>query len=119
MTQAMKLPLTIEDITPEWLTLALTPCAPGIEVRKVAVVKVRNGFTTVVRAKIDVNEAGKAAGIPEQLIFKGGFEFFTRDFTGEYAIHPMRMEAAGWASRTPPFRPLTASMKPARDRRWT
>lgn len=96
MSDVSRLPLTIEDITPEWLTAALTPAAPGIEVRKVDVVKVRNGFTTVVRAKIDVNEAGRAAGIPDQLMFKGGFEFFTRDFTGEYAIHPMRMEAASY-----------------------
>jgi hypothetical protein len=96
MTDAIKLPLTIEEITSEWLTHALAPSAPGIEVRKVDVIKIRNGFTTVVRAKIDINDAGKAAGIPEQLIFKGGFEFFTRDFTGEYAIHPMRMEAASY-----------------------
>ena len=39
MTQAMKLPLTVEDIIPERLTLALPPCAPGIEVHKLAVLK--------------------------------------------------------------------------------
>jgi hypothetical protein len=92
----MQLPLTIEDITPEWLTAALSDAAPGIDVRRVEVADVRNGFTTIVRAKIDVNEAGRAAGIPSQVILKGGFERFTRDFTGDYAIYPMAMEVSSY-----------------------
>lgn len=96
MADAMQLPLEVEDITSEWLTAALAKSAPGIEVRKLEVVDVRNGFTTVVRVKLDINDAGKAAGIPDQLMVKGGFERFTRDFTGDYAIYPMAMEVGSY-----------------------
>lgn len=94
--EAELLPLTIEDISSEWLTAALARSVPGIEVRSLEVLDVRHGFTTVIRVRIDMNDAGRAAGIPEVLMLKGGFERGTRDFAGDYSIFPFVMEVGSY-----------------------
>lgn len=68
------LPITVEEITPEWLTAALRTRAPGVTVRGVEVVD--SIFTTCskFRLKLDRDDQAKRAGIPEFVILKGGFE---------------------------------------------
>lgn len=73
------LPLTIEEIDRDWLTAALRTCAPEVTVRGVEVVDVRHGTCTKVRLRLDLDAAGKAAGVPETVILKGGFEPHSRD----------------------------------------
>ena len=68
------LPMSIEEITPAWLTAALRTRAPGVTVRGAGVVDVNNGTCTKIRLRLDMDEAGRAAGIPERVILKGGFE---------------------------------------------
>ena len=75
---ARPLPLTLEEITPAWLTSALRIKAPGVTVRDLKVGDIIRGTCTKIRLHLDLDEAGKAAGIPETVYLKGGFEEHSR-----------------------------------------
>lgn len=77
-TDARPLPLRIEEIDCEWLTRALCMRAPGTVVRNMEVLQVIPGTCTKIRLQLDLNDTGKAAGIPERVILKGGFEKHSR-----------------------------------------
>lgn len=68
------LPSTLEEITAEWLTAALRSQAPDVTVRGFEIVDEIRGTSTKLRVRLDLDEAGKRAGIPETVIIKGGFE---------------------------------------------
>jgi hypothetical protein len=68
------LPITVDEITPEWLTLALRTRAPDVTVRAFEVVDVVDTTTTKARLRLDRDAAAVDAGIPELVIVKGGFQ---------------------------------------------
>ncbi|MCB2078029.1 MAG: phosphotransferase [Novosphingobium sp.] len=72
------LPLTLEDLTTDWLQAALRSKTPGVGLRDSEIVDVNHGTCTKVRIRLDLDDAGKAAGIPELVILKGGFEAHSR-----------------------------------------
>ncbi len=74
------LPVTEEEITADWLTAALRQRAPGVTVRSFEHVDSIRGTSTKLRLRLDVDEAGRRAGIPELVILKGGFEPHSRNF---------------------------------------
>lgn len=67
----------LNDVTPEWLTGLMRNRYPGIVIHGWEVLDLRNGHTTKMRVKLDMNAAGHAAGIPEHVCLKanwsGGF----------------------------------------------
>ena len=77
-TSHRPLPITIEEITREWLTAALRTRAPDVTVRDFRIVDTIHATTTKLRLKVELDDAGKRAGIPELLILKGGFEPHSR-----------------------------------------
>lgn len=83
------LPTAIADITPQWLEAALRERSPGIAVRDAEVLDVNHGTCTKIRIRLDLDAAGKAAGIPERVILKGGFEAHSRmmDYMHEEEVH--------------------------------
>src|ERR1700740_882148 len=72
------MPLTIEEITPEWLTAELRTRAPAARVESVEVVDVIRSTTTKVRLRLGLDAASRRAGLPEVMILKGGFEPHSR-----------------------------------------
>jgi hypothetical protein len=74
----LPLPISIDEITSDWLTAALRTRAPGATVLKSSIVDVAHSTTTKVRLRLELDEAGKRAGIPELVILKGGFETHSR-----------------------------------------
>ncbi|MFV8816878.1 phosphotransferase [Haliea sp. E17] len=82
MTQAayFPLPVTEEQISADWLTAALRQRAPEVTVRGFEFVDAIRGTSSKIRLRLDLDEAGKQAGIPELVILKGGFEPHSRDF---------------------------------------
>jgi hypothetical protein len=72
-TWVSRLPLTVHEVTREWLTEALSTNFPGIEVTRAACVDVLNGTATKVRIRAEYNAAGARAGLPSSFIVKGGF----------------------------------------------
>jgi thiamine kinase-like enzyme len=64
------LPVQLDQVTPEWLTRTLQLRYPDVAVRDLQIVKVISGHTTKVRLKLDLNDAGRAVGIPEQVCLK-------------------------------------------------
>src|SRR5262249_29423705 len=72
------LPLELDAIDRDWLTAALRTRAPGVTVDAVSVVDINRGTCTKVRLRLQMDAAGRRAGIPETVILKGGFEPHSR-----------------------------------------
>lgn len=72
------LPLTIDELTAEWLQSALRTRYQGITLRGAELLDVNHGTCTKIRFALDLDEAGREAGIPERVILKGGFEPHSR-----------------------------------------
>lgn len=100
-TARIPLPLTVEEITPEWLTQAFQQRFPGAQVQRCDVIDIMPGTCTKIRLQLTVNEVGRRAGVPDHVILKGGFEphsrtmFLThekevrayRDLFSEFKLH--------------------------------
>jgi hypothetical protein len=86
MTSIRPLPVTLDEITPEWLTAALRRATPDITVHAVEIVDIIHGTCTKLRLRLDLNQAAKRAGIPETLFLKGGFEPHSRDMDFMHAM---------------------------------
>jgi hypothetical protein len=73
-----RLPRNLDEITPAWLTGLLRNRYSGLEVRDMQVVELKNSHTTKLRLALDLNDAGRAAGVPRQVCLKSnwseGFE---------------------------------------------
>ena len=72
------LPTRLDQIDADWLTWALRTRAPGVTCRAAEIVDVIPGTCTKIRLRLDMDEAGKVAGIPATMILKGGFEAHSR-----------------------------------------
>ena len=72
------LPITVEDITAQWLTAALRQRAQ-VTVSGFEILDGVNTTTTKVRIRLQLDDAGRRAGIPERIIVKGGFQPHGRD----------------------------------------
>jgi aminoglycoside/choline kinase family phosphotransferase len=79
---AAPLPLTLEEVTADWLTSALSSRHPGVEVTSVEVGDVIWGTATKVRLHLDYNDAGRDAGLPPTLILKAGLDEGMRALAG-------------------------------------
>jgi hypothetical protein len=82
--EVLPLPIKIEEIDREWLTAALRTRAPGATVEHFEIVNVDHGTCTMVRIKLEMDEVGRAAGIPSLVILKGGFEPHSRSMFFEH-----------------------------------
>lgn len=65
-----RLPRQLGEVNATWLTQLLQPRYPSIEVLALTVVEVRNGHTTKLRARLELNEVGQRAGIPPHVCLK-------------------------------------------------
>ena len=86
----LPLPLEIEGITREWLEAALRLRHPAIGLRDARVIEVIHGTCTKIRIALEPDAAGRAAGIPERVILKGGFEPHSRMM---HAMHRQEVHA--------------------------
>jgi hypothetical protein len=75
----LPLPTSIEEIDRDWVNAALRRRYQEVTVRAVEIVDIKHGTCTKIRLRLDVDEAGKRAGIPETVILKGGFEPHSRE----------------------------------------
>ncbi|MCW1428460.1 ecdysteroid 22-kinase family protein [Novosphingobium sp. JCM 18896] len=72
------LPVTVEGVTAEWLTAALRQRTPGVTITGAEVVDTIFTTCSKIRLRLDRDAAAVAAGIPELIIVKGGFEEHAR-----------------------------------------
>ena len=70
MTRTEPLPRHVDAVTAEWLTGLLADRYTGIEVDRLEVVECKNSHTTKLRLRLDVNDVGRVAGIPEHVCLK-------------------------------------------------
>ena len=78
------LPVEVEEISRDWLTAALRSKAPEATVRDFEILDVVRATCTKIRIQLDMDEAGRKAGIPERVILKGGFDAHSREL---YQMH--------------------------------
>lgn len=74
-----RLPLDMKEITPAWLAKAFRWQYPDDIVKDFEVVEIIDGHSIKMRLKLDLTEAGKAAGIPEHVCLKGNLNFHLPD----------------------------------------
>ena len=77
-TDPLPLPTDLSGLTTAWLEAALRTRHPGVRLLGSRIIDVNHGTCTKVRIALDLDAAGKAAGIPERVILKGGFEPHSR-----------------------------------------
>lgn len=94
------LPTEIGDLTTDWLEAALRIWNPGVRLRDSEILDVNHGTCTKVRIRLDLDGAGTAAGIPERVILKGGFEPHSR------MMHYMHAEEVHAYANVKPHSPL-------------
>lgn len=68
-----KLPRHLDQVTPEWLSAVLQNRYPGLKVQSMETLDLRNGHTTKLRLKLDLNDVGQAAGISSQVCLKSNW----------------------------------------------
>jgi hypothetical protein len=66
-------PITVDDITPEWMTAALADRFPGVRVEAVRQTKVIDGTAQKIRYELDYAASAAAANAPASIWVKGGF----------------------------------------------
>ena len=75
---AFPLPLEISRIDHGLAQRRAAHVEPGGDAARSEIVDVNHGTCTKIRIALDMDEAGKAAGIPDAVILKGGFEPHSR-----------------------------------------
>jgi len=70
----MRLPLSLDEVTPEWLTQALGTRFPGIAVASVTRDGERAGTSTSAQFALTYADRGDGADVPETIYVKGGFD---------------------------------------------
>lgn len=77
-TRQGRLPRHLHEVNSQWLSRLLAHRYTGIEVHGLSVVEIKNSHTTKLRVALELNEVGRAAGIPSQVCLKSnwseGFE---------------------------------------------
>jgi thiamine kinase-like enzyme len=68
--KASDVPVSVADVTAEWLTAVLCADAPGAAVEAVEVVGGSDGSTSRRALRLRYNDAGRKAGLPERLFGK-------------------------------------------------
>lgn len=66
--------LTLEELTPLWLSAALSRQHPGVEVISAQVSDFMGYKPNKARVRVAYNAAGQQAGLPTDLVVKGGFQ---------------------------------------------
>ncbi|MDP3659496.1 phosphotransferase [Phenylobacterium sp.] len=70
----MRLPLTLDEVTPEWLTQALSTRFPGVAIKGLVRDAERAGTSTSARFTLDYESRGEAGDAPDAVYVKGGFD---------------------------------------------
>ncbi|MFV8817615.1 phosphotransferase [Haliea sp. E17] len=92
------LPITLEEITPQWLTHAFRQKFPGVSIERAEIVDMIRGTCTKIRLRLEPDQAGRDAGIPPTVILKGGFEPHSREM-----CHMHQVEALAYGEVIPAY----------------
>ncbi|MEO0030443.1 MAG: hypothetical protein RIS94_201 [Pseudomonadota bacterium] len=82
VTRADQLPLTYEDITPEWITATLGGDVAGAQAESLELGPPDVGSSSRRKIRVTWNAAGTAAGLPDRLFCKSTFELPNRIVLG-------------------------------------
>lgn len=79
---AQDVPISAAHVTPEWLTAVLCRDVPGAKVVSFDVPGGSSGSTERLALRVTYNDAGREAGLPEQMFTKSGAKVAQRLLTG-------------------------------------
>jgi hypothetical protein len=71
--RTQRLPRHLDEVTPAWLSDELALKYPGLVVRDFEVLETKNSHTTKLRVRLDLNDIGHEAGLPEQVCLKANW----------------------------------------------
>ena len=74
-----KLPAARSEVSAQWLTGILQNRYPGVVVQDMQLVQLFDSHTTKMRIAVTLNEAGRAAGLPERLCLKSNWSGMFND----------------------------------------
>lgn len=80
----LPLPLSLDEVTLEWLTAALRRHSPALEIRSFEITQTEFATCTKLWIRLDLDAATNATNIPERVVLKGGFETHSREY---YQMH--------------------------------
>jgi hypothetical protein len=69
-----ELPLTLDQVTPEWLTVAMQQRFPGVKITRATIDGQRQGTSTSARFALEYASRGDDGDAPETVYVKGGFD---------------------------------------------
>ena len=104
-TTQMRLPMTLDEVDAEWLTLALSQRFPGIEIATVTRSAERSGTSTSACFALTYASSGGHADLPASVYVKGGFDEVMRRRVWAALIQEPRFYAE-WAPEVPANIPL-------------
>ncbi|MFA5496155.1 MAG: phosphotransferase [Porticoccaceae bacterium] len=68
-----KLPWSKDEVTPQWLTSVFQNRYPGVVVESMEELQFIDSHTSKLRMKLQFNQAGREAGLPDQVCLKSNF----------------------------------------------
>ncbi|MDP3175447.1 MAG: phosphotransferase [Phenylobacterium sp.] len=89
----MRLPLSLDAVTPDWLTQALDTRFPGVRVASATRDQERSGTSTSARFALTYAEQGGHADLPASIYVKGGFDDVMRNRVWAVLIQEARFYA--------------------------
>jgi hypothetical protein len=81
---AGRLPMTVEEVTAQWVTEALQERYPGVEVTHLEHGKFISGTGSKLQLRLSYNRAGVDYGLPPSMFAKGGFDWHEVAFKASY-----------------------------------
>jgi hypothetical protein len=93
MVVAEKLPRSVEELTPEWLTKAIRAKCPDITVTSAAIEKIIWGTATKVLMDVQYQGDNKACGLPNKLCIKGELDERLRNQLAGVLVTGTQIEA--------------------------
>jgi hypothetical protein len=102
---AAPIPLSLDDIDPAWLTLALSSKHPGTVVEAISESEPRHGTTTNVKLRLAYASGGNASGLPNIMWLKAGMEAHSGMLAEQVGLY--EREARFYANAQPKVAAIT------------
>lgn len=110
-------PVSGEEIAPEWLTAVLCRDVPDAEVLSFSTSNGSRGTSTRVAIRVDYNDVGTQAGLPTELFAKTTSAFSQRILLGGGKMIEGRLASSVTSGRESRWRPRSATGAPPIRRR--
>ena len=82
----LRAPMTVEQLTPAWMSAALSRSIPGVRVESCSAIEAIWGMAGKARLQLEYNDVGREARLPPTMVVKAGFGRFPPEMDWTYAV---------------------------------